>query len=494
MEYLIPAWHSQLKDWSITIPQIEIYDGVNFLHVLKNSGRKVGLVLTDYQPQAFAKISNSSVNLDSYISIFDYLQGVENFSARTLDYRDFNWPKNVTFDYTSFVILVYLKNDLIARVILDTNGRVLFVEYYNHGQITKKLTIDSRGFISSEESDKDIRFFDPVGYWRFLVDKQTNQVKINPQFSYFNKQSYDSLQELLNEVMQEKFLKKIKKTDHLIVTLDDDSTISYQNYADFSPIYVLNKRHPYQRSIQQVITGQIIVPAQADIKTVTNLLTNNLPVSMMPSYPTQVTLGHSQRLNRQIIAVFAEYMNYRELKQVAEMLYQRLIARPKDEGLQFLTYSIEQETLVQQVIAELKQAHDGSFLIEGNIKVKSENQIEMEDDLPIIYLKNTRLTSLNDLVKTFDKLRVLINWNQSDDLIETAAIGAGIPRLQNFESFSLVNYKNGEIFHSIEELNHGLDDYLHNLDKWNQALVYNVELLNRYSEENLIQKWDKLLK
>lgn len=32
-----------------------------------------------------------------------------------------------------------------------------------------------------------------------------------------------------------------------------------------------------------------------------------------------------------------------------------------------------------------------------------------------------------------------------------------------------------------------------NLTAWNNAIVYNVKMLNRYSEENIMKRWEKLL-
>ena len=33
---------------------------------------------------------------------------------------------------------------------------------------------------------------------------------------------------------------------------------------------------------------------------------------------------------------------------------------------------------------------------------------------------------------------------------------------------------------------------LGNLQNWNQALVYNVKILNQFSEENLMKEWQKI--
>lgn len=57
MEYFIPAWHSQLTDWAYSVSHIEIYDAIANMRLLREGKRKVGLVLTDYQPQFMTKLN-----------------------------------------------------------------------------------------------------------------------------------------------------------------------------------------------------------------------------------------------------------------------------------------------------------------------------------------------------------------------------------------------------------------------------------------------------
>ncbi|QLL73244.1 accessory Sec system protein Asp1 [Lactobacillus crispatus] len=493
MEYIIPAWHGQLTDWSYNIPQIEIYDGINRMRVLQDSGREVELVLTDYQPQMTTKLNKAAIYPDKIFSVYDKLQGIQGGYNQILSFRDFNWPDDVIFDFSPFRVLVISENRLFAKVNFDTQGKILSVEYFdNQGQKTKNLIIDSRGFISSAQMGDKTVYYDEEGHWRFIHDVQSDHVVINPQFNEFGRLEYSHIIDLIQEAFANEFLCHVQSSDNLIVTIENRSTISYEKYSKYHPIYSLSHWHKYDKVLDQIHSGQLIVPSKHMADTVEGKVDKDMPITIVPSLPVQVRLGHSQRIKRQIIAVFAEKMEYEDLKKIVEVIYQRLIKDPEGEGVHFLTYTTGQDALVTRVIAELKEKYKGKFLTEEESKLQGENDIE-EEELPVLYIKQDRLTSTASLLEIFDKIRILINWGKSDDFVQTTAISNGIPQLQNFVSATLINHQNGEICKNAEEIAKGLAKYLDNMNNWNQALVYDVRLLNKYSEDNLVKIWDKVL-
>lgn len=494
MEYIIPAWHGQLTDWSYNIPKIEIYDGINRMRILQDSGRKVGLVLTDYQPQMTTKLNKAAIYPDKIFSVYDKLQGIQGGYNQVLSFRDFNWPDDVIFDFSPFRVLVISKNILFARVNFDTQGKILSVEYFNNqGQRDKKLIIDSRGFVSSAETSDKTVYYDEEGNWRFTHDRQSDHVVINPQFNEFERLEYSHISDLIQETLANDFLRYVQEDDNLIITVEDKSTISYSEYQKYHPVYSLSHWHKYDKVLDQIHSGQLIVPSKHMLNIIKGKIDPSMQVTIAPSLPVQVRLGHSQRLKRQIIAVFAENMEYEDLKKIVEAIYQRIIKNPKGEGIHFLTYTTGQDDMVTRVITELKEKYSGKFLTEEEANLQGENDVEVEK-LPILYIKQDRLTSTASLLKILDKIRILINWGKSDDFIQTVAVSTGIPQLQNFTSATLINHENGEICKNTEEIAQGLAKYLDDLNKWNQALVYDVKLLNKYSEDNLVRIWNKILK
>lgn len=367
MEYFVPAWHGKLMDWAYNVPHIQFYDAINQMRVLQDNGKKIGMIIPNYQPQLSSKLNQLVFNPDYQFSIYDYLQGIDQTSNQVLDYTDFNWPEDAYFDFTPFRIMVMAKNRLYAQITFDNDGKILSVIYFDENKQPKHtLTIDSRGFVSSEESNDEITYFDQIGHWRFKYNRQTDQVDLNPLFNPCKQDHYLHLSDLISEVFNSQVLPKIKPEDYLIASLDDQSVLPVKVFEQLPTIFSASRWNKYTHSLLEVEGGRLIADSQATADRVVGLVDDRFDITIMPPFQTQFKLGHSQRSKRQIIGVFAEYMSYKELKEITDMLYQRLMSNPTGEGVKFLTYSSDQDHLVDQVIEELKTERNGEFTMGKN--------------------------------------------------------------------------------------------------------------------------------
>lgn len=499
MEYFIVAWHDQLIDWNFDIPKINFYDGSINMEILQKGGRKVGLVIDDSQPQLTSKLNRLNIYPDKIFSVYDYLQGCWDFSnQQVLDYQDFVWPKDAIFDITPFRILVISQDKLFAKIIYGTTGKILRIEYINqNGECSSKLIIDSRGFVSSKETQQQIIYFDQVGHWRLIYNKQTDSVELNPAFSVAKHFHYLHVRTLIEEILQERLLSKLIQDDHLIITLDDNSPVSIEKYEGFKPIYILNPNVSHERSLTQVKDGVIVTLKDSEFTSLSKSSNSNLKLFQLPPLPFQFNFGHSQRLKRQIIGIFAEGMDTEELQSMLTLLYERLITLPDKLGLIFITYTNEKKNLIDQLINNLADERHNEFQLfdkkDDELSEKSDEKVDFIEKKPKLLISCHRLTSVDDAAKTLDKIRILVNWNLPDDFIMTAAVSMGIPQLQNFASFTLHDHKNGLICKDYQQLRAGLSFYLDSLQNWNQSLVYNAQLLNKYSEDNIYEKWESIL-
>ncbi|MCH3990490.1 MAG: accessory Sec system protein Asp1 [Lactobacillus sp.] len=495
MEYFIVAWHNLLEDWNYSVPNIEFYDGSINMNILHHGGKQIGLIVDDYQPQLTTKLNDLDFYPEKILSVYDYLQGSLNFdNQQVLNYQDFNWPDDAIFDISSFNILVVSADKLFAKIVVDTTGKLLWIEYFDQAErLTSKVIIDSRGFVSSKETEQEIVYFDPVGHWRFIYDKQTDAVKLNPDFLVSDQLQYQHLSDLIQEILTEKILTHVTQKDHLIVTIDDQSPLSMSDYNVHHPIYVLNPKVNHTRSLQDVGNESIVVSHKDEIEQGYP----NLNLIEIPSLPFQFKFGHSQRLRRQIIGVFAEGMNAEELLSLLHVLYPKLLSKPDELSLRFLTYSNDQNALINKLIKQFAEEKRNEFQLfdeKAKLTMIGENDgLKSSDKRPQLLISSHRLSSVNDAAKTLDKIRVLINWNLQDDFMMIAAVSTGIPQLQNFKSFTLHDHKNGIICQNYQELEMGLTFYLDDLQNWNESLVYNAQLLNKYSEDNLFKKWESVL-
>ena len=199
MEYFVPAWHNQLVDWAYNTPRIQFYDAINQMRVLQDNHKKIGLVLTDYQPQLTTKLNQLAFSPDYLFSVYDYLQGISTLDNQILDITDFNWPEDAYFDYTLFRIIVISHNRLFAKLAFDTDGKILSITYFDeNGQQTKTLMIDSRGFISSKQVGNEITYYDQIGHWRFKYNTENKNVVLNPTFNKCQYNQYQNLNSLIS--------------------------------------------------------------------------------------------------------------------------------------------------------------------------------------------------------------------------------------------------------------------------------------------------------
>lgn len=490
MDYLVPAWHKQLVDWAYSTPEIQFDDAVSHMKVFQHNQRKVGLVVIDYLPQLTTQLSQIALAPDSLFSLFDYLQDVNGFENQVVDYLDFNWPDGAVFDYTNFRLFVVVNGKAYAKVNFDIQSKIHSIVYFKDGKEDRRLLMDSRGFISREEHEGVETYFSPSGTWRFKRDQETDHVVINNSvFPFCRHSEYAHMQDLLIEVMQDQFLSELKSTDNLIVTLDDKASIPLATYQKYNAIYSISHWHQYSGQLPEKNAKKIIFDSQESLQQF-NRLSN---AEVIPLFQSQFKLGHSQHISQQRIAIFAENMSHDELAEMVEQLYPRLIKDPVDEALYIFAYSIDKSSMADQVIRELCQKHAGEFILSLDEVNPGENQIEKDDLPPLLTIKVERFTSTAEVLTALDKIRTLIIWNKNDQFMEIAGISVGIPIIQNFESMQVTDHKNGIVSTDISNISELVGYYLDSLKHWNQSLVYNVRVMNHYSEDNIFAKWQAVL-
>lgn len=495
MNYFVPAWHKQENDWAYSQPSIEFDDAVSHLRILQDNNYPVGVILTDYQPQLTTKLNHLAFFPNKIWSVFDYLQGIDTLNSQVIDIRDLNWPKGAYFDYTNFRTLVLDGDQLYAVVCYDTQGKILWIDYHAGKYAGSRMLMDSRGFISRQSLNQTDTYFDQQGNWRFKHDRQTDQVTVNPRIVKVDQEKYSHLSTLLEEIVVKQFLPRLKSSDDLIVTADDESTVDLaQTFNQQNPIYSVSRWHPFEQKIGAVSNHPLITDTTKTANRIKQLATSPKRLDVLPLFQSQFKLGHSQRVSEQRIAVFAEYMSESDLTHILDGLYPRLIKEPDENALYLFTYSGEKSGMVNQVFNQFRKKHNGDFILSLNEIDPGENKLDAEEIPPLLKVKQERFTANAQVLKALDKIRLIIMWGQSDEFMSMAAVSVGIPVLQNFENEEVEDHHNGLICHNWDELIDGVAYYLDTIKNWNQSLVYNVQMLNKYSEENLLNHWQKIIK
>ncbi|WP_304369558.1 accessory Sec system protein Asp1 [uncultured Limosilactobacillus sp.] len=503
MDYLVPAWHELMEDWATTVPKIAFDDATSHMQLLQNTQNKAGLVITDYQPQLMTKLNEMALAPSKIFSVFDYLQGVNHFASRIIDLHDLNWPDDTSFNYTAFRVYAIRKDRLYAKVAFDNQGKILAVEYYDQqGRINRILDFDSRGFISRERRLDNQRpvlhiYYDEQGHWRFKHHLQSDEVEINADLPRFTKQlQYSRLTDLVSEIVETQFLAHLHKEDNLIVTMDDQSMVKNETFAKLRPVYSVSGWHPFQKTLQ-VLRGEanqgILVDSEETSAMLKKAYVVAIQTGVIPLFPSQFKLGHSQRISQQRIGVFVEDVDPNMLRPIIELVYQRLLKNPKGEALYMFVYTSEKEQLANQMIEELKAAHPGEFKLKPEKPMLKRSIPDEDDQTPELEIRVHRWTNNNDVMSALDKIRLVIDWGERpDSFLQMATINVGIPQIRQVGTAAIVDRKNGFVCENMLQLPVALSYYMDSLKNWNMALTYDVQMLNQYSEENMLKVWQRV--
>lgn len=497
MKYFIPAWHKQYDDWSVNIPSIENYDASEYMTILKKSGEEIGLIITDYQPQLSSKLNQISFFPSNLFSVYDFLQGVHGLENKILELTDFNWPKNAIFDYSPFRTLIVLEDQLYATVFYDIDGHILRISYpENNEHPAFSLRIDSRGFISNQDDAEKTIYFDPYGNWRFKKNKSSGKITINPEAHFCKRSEYENITDLIDEVLSRYLKINATDNDEIIATVDDETNFSNQILAPYKSWYLINRHHPYREQIKYISKSKLIVSSDEIKQKLEKEYNEDFDISVIPVFNSEFHLGHSQRQNIQEIGFFAENANDEDIDEIIQKLCSYMLKKPDNFSLKIFTYDFWKADCVNRIMAKIKEENKKRFILGKSEKAENSaiDGLDGESSLPELDVVHLRLTNISDVLSNLDKLRILINWGKADELMQISGISIGIPQVQNFSSPTVIDNKNGRIVKKINELLPVVDEYLTNLDSWNKSVVYNVQLMNQYSEENIIEKWREVFK
>lgn len=494
MKYFVPAWHDQYIDWSLNIPTIENYDSSDYMNILKKANEEVGLIITDYQPQYVSKLNQTSYSPDSIFSIFDYLQGVHGFESKVLEVDDFNWPKNMTNVYKDFNSLIYLRDKQHAVVSYDIDGHILkiiFFETEDHSEYT--LLIDSRGFVSAKEDQQEIIYYDPFENWRFKQNKASGKVYVNPEVHISKKDEYDNINELIDEILLDYIKNQLKSDDQLIMTIDDESKFSQKKLIPYNPIYVVNQHHTYNNNLEEIASGDLVVGTENIKKEIEKKYGNRFNCTVIPIANSEFRLGHSLRQKTKEIAFFAENASKEENTAIIQKLADYLIHCSEKVSLKIYTYDYWKNIEINNILEQIQSENKDRFIIGEQEHAENKMIDDLDENIvPLLDIKSIRLTNLSDVFSNLDSARLLLNWGRSDALIQISGISVGIPQIQNFESPTVLNEKNGRIISQIDQIVPTINEYLTNLEVWNSSLVYNVQIMEQYSDEKIVQKWNQV--
>ncbi|KRN27691.1 hypothetical protein IV38_GL001904 [Lactobacillus selangorensis] len=238
------------------------------------------------------------------------------------------------------------------------------------------------------------------------------------------------------------------------------------------------------------------------------------PVEIGYPFQTRLALGKSNEMEQQIVlwninldvnaahlfTLFLEKMATNP--QLSVIILQSSEQQRQQLQLQFLEYCQSQFAILQDFsqAAQMDVIRDHDYQpILKQMKTKAGTEKPSQavvDGLNQFFRLSRRLQFSPSLTRKlvleyFDQARLFVDLTEHPEaFLQVQAISAGIPQLTRQESPYMHAGENGQLAKDDAGLMAGLSTYLDTLTYWNEALVQNVRLIEKFSSERLIQYWE----
>lgn len=348
---------------------------------------------------------------------------------------------------------------------------------------------------------------DPAGSWRVKERIADGRVFVNPWFAKdFNAPAYQDRQALIDEFLPRLIKQNLDaQQDEIIFTAADQQRARLSFFNGFKIAAVISRWHAFEEFLPRLndFTGQLVTDSAAVDARVHELLGNERETLLLPIFSAQFHLGHSQEQLEQTILLVVNDLTPAELRAVLARLLARLDQARFNENLKLVSYDDDQLSRAEETIKELAQDRYPLIMINPTPEQLKPNEDLQDADLtpdmedlsatqPIpIYTK--RIAQPKDLLTMLDSTRVLVDLSMApDDFIQMAAVSVGVPQINRTASELVTHQQNGLQIKQISQLDQALDYYLGSMKHWNEALVSSVAMINRYSDEMIMNAWQNL--
>lgn len=511
MYYFIPSWYASdeswkmpAREWYMVGKESEFDDTVNHLSMFKSEGVNVGIISLGYAPQARYFLHRQGIWPIEYWNAFDRLQSISGDTPCSFSYTDLNWPENIEWMYTPFIVAGYVEGELYAEVDFGQQGNLLLINLFSEGIKKETLYMDDRGFMSSSitwngAEPLEQRFYNRRGQLQFTVRYPKKSVIVERTADYRTKRrDYSSIDELLREVIKDKMSRLDRKKDVVHIAADERHNQMIMETAKgctmvlsfYGERYdVENKTHLKKdtSNANLIITDTELLASR--IKKNANI--SGKRIMDVSPFDTRLSLGKSQQI-RELKVFFpqdgmVEPIRSRGIMQMLSLLQEderiKLIVGTKDTG----------DAGIRRLKDEMKEkaaSLQGTriYVYDDTDKVvMGENEPEEEEEKrePQIYIQP--YTNESDVMSILKDIRLIVDIRDNpDQYIQIAGISVGIPQINYLTTRYIEDKKNGYMIHNIAHLKEAMSYYLVGLAHWNEALVYCVSQAKKYAAGTLV--------
>ncbi len=525
MLYFIPAWYQKNEwnenemNWYVRRMQTEFDDTVKQMQLFHRSkAYPYQLMLLSYAPNFRHFLHRQGVYHAPYWSCFDAMQDVSRKRATVLSFHSLNWPEDIEFEYTPFVVVAYLHGEKYAQVEFGEDGNPILIDLYTKGKIQRRNYYDDRGFVSSTVLYNDGEFshqdyLTDKGLWK-LRKFSDGRVKVNPKSPTFlliqndnkeeiryKKSEYDSLEQVISEVVAA-YVAKLEEeavfcmavhTRHakmLETVLENKKLI----LSFFGNRYDIEQHEDAKALIERA--NYLIADSKENVDKIQRKMGRKLDniIDITP-FDSRVDFGISQQINVQKILVPVDGIQATVFEDLIKNLGLYLL---KNENAQVHLFTRQaQYGRSSQLLASVrdileKSDMDPEWATEIHVANKAENRLDEVEN--VRFFVETCVDELS-VSKCMREQRIIVDMRQEviELYLRITGISVGIPQIVYTQTQFVEHGKNGMVLKDMSRLVETLDFYLGSLSNWNEAMVYSYELGQKFTTRMLVEKWKEVI-
>jgi len=526
MLYFIPAWYQKNRwneneqNWYMRKMHTEFDDTVKQIQLFHRSkAYPYRIMLLSYAPNFRHFLHRQGVYHAPYWSCFDAIQEVTRKQAMVLSFHNLNWPADIEFEYTPFVIVAYLHGEKYAQIEFGEDGNPILIDMYAKGQVQRRNYYDDRGFVSSTvlyEEGKLLYqdYLTEKGVWKLRRYQEDGHVEVNPRIpyymlsyqgeeerKYFTHQFYGSMEQVLSEVVAS-YIEKTNEEDifcaamharhaNLLSEVLKDRKLILSFFADR---YEVEQRPEAKALIERA--NYMITDSQENLQKVRKRAGQRIDNIMdITPFDSRVDFGISQQINVQKILIPVDGMPDEVFEALIGYLGEYLL---QNENAQIHLFTRQaQYGRKRQLLSQTREILEKLEMEVGwaaEPRKVNAAELRLEENVPIRIFVEKCVDELS-VSKCMREQRLIVDMRP--DVVELylriAAISVGIPQIVYTKTQFVEDGKNGIILQDMSRLIEALDYYLGSLNNWNEAMVYSYDLGQKFTTKVLIEKWKEVI-
>lgn len=523
MLHFIPAWYKQNQwceneqTWHSRRRHTEFDDTVKQVQLFQRGGfYPFQIMLISFAPNFRHFLHRQGVYHAPYWSCFDAIQGIRRKKARVFSFRNLDWPENIEFIYSPFVVIALLKKEKYAQIEFGEDGNLIQIDLFKNGMIYRRNIYDDRGFVSSTvilHKDELLyqEYLSENGVWKLRYFQRDGHVEVNPQnaeycllyrqkeqIKKFSQLSYTCMEDVIYEVLAS-YLDLTGNRDIFCVAMHERH-IGILNRALKNKKIILSIfserffdiKNP---EVLEIIKKSDYIIADSE-KSVTNiqnksgLSINN--ITAITPYDSRVDMGISQQFEVQKILVPVDGISDGTFEKLIQLLGEYI---PFNENARIHLFTRKADyNKKSQILERARKVLEQAGMEEGwaeEVEEKNvvEYNLEAMDVVPVKFFVQQCVDELS-VTKCMREQRLLVDLREVPELyLQITAISIGIPQIVRTRTEFVKAGRNGIILDKMEDLPESLAYYLSGLKNWNEARIYSFEVSKEYTTEKLIETW-----